>query len=101
MKMFLVMQVMPGSKLSLTRDEAMKHLNTLIAWDRVGPIIEITEQEGQELVPSSASDYHKMEDGTSTKNIGSPEQPAIQQSITARSMGKLSAREIAAAPEID
>lgn len=92
MKMFLVMQVMPGSKLSLSRDEAMKHLNTLISWDRAGPI-EMEEPVEDTMV--SSTNYQKMEDTTITTSDS--------KAIVKRDSGppRLSAREIAAAPEID
>jgi hypothetical protein len=75
-KKLLVFQVMPGSKLSLTRDEAMKHLNTLISWDRVGPI----EDESQAIVPydDKALDYHALEkDGKESNERQTSDSQAI------------------------
>jgi hypothetical protein len=78
-KKLLVFQVMPGSKLSLTRDEAMKHLNTLISWDRVGPI----EDDSRAIVPhdDKALDYHALKnDGKESNEC----QTSDSQAITSR-----------------
>lgn len=78
-KKLLVFQVMPGSKLSLTRDEAMKHLNTLISWDRVGPI----EDDSQAIVPhdDKALDYHTLVNDGKESN---ERQTRDSQAITSR-----------------
>lgn len=41
----LTCRLLPGSKLSLSREETLRHLNTLISWDNTGPINEMTLEE--------------------------------------------------------
>ena len=55
----LTCRLLPGSKLSLSRGETLRHLNTLISWDNTGPISEMTLKEAdleEDLEAESSSE---------------------------------------------
>lgn len=83
----LVCQVMGGSKLSLSRDECIKQLNTIIAWDQPGPIEDdvTVKEESTELQISrpkqQTADKFAIEDANSIDVRSKPVVPVPIQEV--------------------